>query len=154
MFLGTFINKIDKKGRVSIPASFRSSTHIGKHKNIIAFCSFRLPCIEVCDWTFFCSLKEQMNQLDLFSQEHDDFMAVIFGEAQAFTFDAEGRIVFPSTFFEHASIEDQASFVGVGDMFQIWNPNLWNQHKRQAKERLKNQKISLKRSLYVKDNEA
>ena len=129
LFLDTTLNKVDAKGRVSIPADFRALLE-QKETQLTAFRSFSQPCIE-------CRTSEMMekmandieNSFDAFSDEQDDLTDLIFADAKEFPFDSTGRIVLTEKLLKHAGITDKALFVGKGRTFQIWNPETY-----QAKE--------------------
>lgn len=133
MFLGTFDNKIDQKGRVSIPAAFRDT--LAHDQQFVMFCSFRLPCLEATTRSFMEQLKKNLNVYDLFSETHDDLTVMLFGEAHIFSWDKDGRIVLPEFMQQHAKIDGRAHFMGVGDVFQIWHPALLLAHKEAIKAR-------------------
>ena len=48
MFISTFENKLDKKGRVSVPASYRININNEGDNDIVCYPSFTLPAIEFC----------------------------------------------------------------------------------------------------------
>lgn len=143
MFLGTFENKVDKKGRVSVPASFRQNLNGDQGTQFVAFCSFRFNCIEACDISFMEKLKNKADSFDLFSQEHDDLTTVIFGESLFLSLDPEGRTLLPSHFLEHTGIQEKAAFVGVGELFQIWRPTALEEHKRKSRTRLQQKALTI-----------
>ena len=122
LFLSTFTNKVDKKGRVSVPAPFRAALAGQNFNGLVAFRSYRLPAIEGLDMERMEQFSESADALDLFSEEHEDITATIFADAVQLSFDSEGRIMLPDQLVEHAGIADSATFVGRGRTFQIWEP--------------------------------
>lgn len=128
LFLSTFINKVDKKGRVSVPATFRAALAGQSFNGIIAFRSFKLPTIEGSGIDRMEEMSSRLDAIEQFSEEHEN-LSVIFAESQQLPFDGEGRIVLPEILCEHAGITESAAFVGLGRTFQIWEPeNLKRQH--------------------------
>ena len=73
LFLSTFINKIDSKGRVSVPAQFRQSLNNKDFSGIVIYESFVNDCIEGCDIDRIKLLSESIDNLDPFSEERDSF---------------------------------------------------------------------------------
>lgn len=125
LFMDTITNKVDLKGRVSLPADYRS---IVKELNseIVCYRSLTSPCIEGCLEDMLDKLASDIeNSTDFFSQTQDELTNLIFGDAKRFTFDSTGRIVLTEKLLEHSQIEDTAVFVGKGRKFQIWNPQNW-----------------------------
>ena len=123
--MDTIINKVDAKGRVSLPADYRA---IVKELNseIVCYRSLTAPCIEGCVEDLLEKLASEIEtSTDFFSQTQDDLTNLIFGDAKRFTFDTTGRILLTEKLLKHAQITDTAVFVGKGRKFQIWNPENW-----------------------------
>ena len=142
MFLDTVYNKVDSKGRVSLPADYRS---IVKELNseIVCYRSLTAPCIEGCVEDLLEKLASEIEtSTDFFSQTQDDLTNLIFGDAKRFTFDSTGRIVLSEKLLKHAGITDTAVFVGKGRKFQIWNPQNWEAEEARIRaEVLKNRPV-------------
>ncbi|MBQ8871092.1 MAG: division/cell wall cluster transcriptional repressor MraZ [Alphaproteobacteria bacterium] len=142
LFLDTVYNKVDNKGRVSLPADYRS---IVKELNseIVCYRSLTAPCIEGCVEDLLEKLAVEIEtSTDFFSQAQDDLTNLIFGDAKRFTFDSTGRIVLSEKLLKHADITDVAVFVGKGRKFQIWSPQNWElEEARVRSEVLKNRPI-------------
>lgn len=137
--MDTITNKVDNKGRVSLPSDYRAIVK-ELSSEIVCYRSLSSPCIEGC-------LEETLDKLaadietstDFFSQTQDDLTNLVFGDAKRFTFDSTGRIVLTEKLLAHAEISDNAVFVGKGRKFQIWNPKNWsNEEARIRIEALKN----------------
>ena len=142
LFLDTVYNKVDSKGRVSLPADYRS---IVKELNseIVCYRSLTAPCIEGCVEDLLEKLASEIEtSTDFFSQTQDDLTNLIFGDAKRFTFDSTGRIVLSEKLLKHAGITDTAVFVGKGRKFQIWNPQNWETEEARIRaEVLKNRPV-------------
>jgi len=135
--MGTFENKVDRKGRVSVPAPFRQSLATSSYPGIVVFRSHRSDAVESCDIEFMNQLNGRVDAYDLFSDEHDDLVFTLFADAFQLPFDGEGRIILPPALAEHASITDRAAFVGRGTRFQIWAPEAFEKHQASAIEALR-----------------
>lgn len=146
LFLSTYTNKVDKKGRVSVPASFRSALADQIKHGIIVFSSNQHNCLEGFDFAKMDEIGTRMDHYDLFSSEQDDLATTIFGESVQLLFDGEGRIVLPDHLIKAAQIDDQATFVGLGRKFQIWNPNLFDQRKKQARVNVQDRSLTIPKS--------
>lgn len=148
LFMDTILNKVDAKGRVSIPADYRALLE-QKETELTAFPSFNLPCIEC----YTSELMEKMadaieNNIALFSTEQDALTNKIFANAKEFPFDSTGRIVLTEKLMKFANITDKALFVGKGRTFQIWNPDEYEKYENSQK----NKDINLKLCLNDKAN--
>jgi len=142
LFLSTFVNKVDRKGRVSVPASFRVALAGQSFLGIVAFRSFKLPCVEGSGIDRMEEMSGRVDQIGQFSEPHDN-LSVVFSDAQQLPFDGEGRIMLPQVLAEHAGIADHAAFVGQGRTFQIWEPERFKAHQAELRERARRQGVAL-----------
>jgi MraZ protein len=143
IFIGTFENKVDQKGRVSVPAQFRQALAGQPFNGIAAFRSHRADAVEGCGMDFMEQMIARVSDIDLFSETHDDLATTIFSDSQQLTFDGTGRIQLPQSFREHAGIADRAAFVGMGQLFQIWEPAKLERHKAAARDRAREKRLTL-----------
>ncbi len=144
LFLSTFINKLDKKGRISVPASFRLALSGQTFQGIVAFRSYKLPAIEGMGLDRMQRLSDSVDQLDVFSDAQDDLTATIFADAHMLSLDGDGRVILPQALLEHAKIEDSVAYVGRGATFQIWNPRTFEIHQHEARQRVQEKQATLK----------
>jgi MraZ protein len=143
LFLSTYTNKVDRKGRVSVPATFRSSLATHRHPNIvILFPSLKLPALDGSGSDYMEGLQSRVDQLDPLSDEYDE-LSLMFADAHQLAIDGDGRIVLPETLKEHAEITDEAAFVGRGAMFQVWQPARYAVHRGASRERALRQRPSI-----------
>lgn len=144
LFLDTVINKVDAKGRVSLPADYRAIVkELGSE--IVCYRSLTSPCIEGCLEDLLDKLATDIeNSTDFFSETQDDLTNLIFGDAKRFTFDSTGRIMLSEKLLKHAGITDTAVFVGKGRKFQIWSEKNWIKEEQRLREKIKNNRPSLK----------
>ena len=135
LFLSTYVNRIDRKRRVSVPAGFRAVLATQGFSGAIAFRSFndRYEAIEACGMDHMERLSRSIDALNPFSDEHDHFASAIFGEAVALPFDSEGRIILPEPLLAYAGVTDRAAFVGKGKTFQIWQPEALRAYQEEAR---------------------
>jgi MraZ protein len=135
LFLSTFVNRVDRKGRVSVPATFRSTLATHRHPNqVVLIPSFKFEALDGTGSDHLTEMMEGLNTLDQYSDRRDD-LALVFAESRALQIDGEGRIVIPEELKDHASIGEEVAFVGLGTMFQMWEPGRFNRHRAEARER-------------------
>ena len=139
-FLSTFVNKIDKKGRVSVPAPFRASLASEIFSGVIAYPSLIDPAIDV----FGRSTLEELNRRRLHKNMDDgDFEKALLGHgdpiidtimalSHELPFDGQGRIILPQTLIDAANLVSEAVFVGRGNRIQVWNPENFISHQNDA----------------------
>ncbi len=144
LFLSTFVNRIDRKGRVSVPAPFRAALATQTFPGVIAFPSFVVPAIEASGIDRIERLSAGIDQFDPFSDEHDAFAISILADSHQLSFDSEGRIMLPELLREHGGISDQAAFVGRGATFQIWEPEAFRGYQEDARKRARDGRATLR----------
>lgn len=144
LFLSTFVNKIDKKGRVSVPAQFRAALAKEDFGGVVAYASFINECVEACGMSRMEKLYDSIDSMDPYSEERDAFAAAILGNSVQMAFDGEGRIMLPEALREEAGLTDKAVFVGKGRTFEIWNEEKFNAYAAAAKEKAKQARGALR----------
>jgi len=135
LFIDTFVNRIDRKGRVSVPAPYRAALAGESFQGVVAFPSFKYAAIHCAGMSWMQGLGAGLGQADLFSDEHDDLTATLFADSKQLPFDGEGRILLPPAFATHGGIGEAAAFVGRGPFFEIWEPNALDRYKAEARRR-------------------
>jgi MraZ protein len=128
LFLSAYNNKVDKKGRVSIPSSFREVASKDGASSVIIFKSLTKECLEGCTISHIATLHTAISAFDPFSQEKDSFATAILAESLEIDFDKDGRINIPKHYLLYANIDENAVFVGKGATFEIWNPETFKKH--------------------------
>jgi MraZ protein len=152
LFIGTHQNKLDAKGRVSVPAQFRSvlkkMSHAGEAAAIATMYlrpSHQNPCIEGWSELGFEALSAPVAEgYNLFSQEHEDFVLALFGDACAMETDKEGRIMLPANLVAHAGLTENVVFIGTRNTFQIWEPEAGSRRLAEAREKTRAAGFSLR----------
>lgn len=137
LFLSTVTNKVDKKGRVSVPAPFRAALDGQDFQGVVLFRSNQHPCLEGFDYAYMQQLSDRLDHFDMFSDQQDDLAASIFGDCVQLAFDGDGRITLPIELMEYATVVEKASFVGMGKKFQIWSPESYATRRDQARENVR-----------------
>ena len=144
MFLSNFINKIDKKGRVSVPATFRSHLNSVGYNGFISYPSFNHPALEACSQDRIEKLSNTIDTLNPFEEKRDFFATSILSESENLQFDTEGRISISQKLLSHAKIKDNILFVGLGKTFQIWEPKNFEKFKIFARKKAFQNRSNLK----------
>lgn len=144
LFLSTFEKSIDKKGRISVPPSFRAVLAAEQFNGVIAYPSFVHGCIEACGMAHMTKMYERIEALDPFSEERDAFATTILGGSVQLAFDGEGRVIIPEALLERAGIKGDAVFIGKGATFEIWAKEKFAKHEQEARDTAKKQRGALK----------
>ncbi len=144
LFMGTFLGKLDAKGRLSIPSDFRDELRPGAGPwSLVLRPSHKHACIEGWAWAEFEELAGSMQRLDLFSDDEDDMAYAVYADAARCSPDKDGRVILPEALALHAELSDAVTFVGLRRKFEIWAPAAYRAHRAAALERAKTRKLSL-----------
>ncbi len=136
--MGTHQSRVDAKGRISIPAPFRTILRGGAPEGPVSAvlrASHTHPCIEVWPPEGFEALGESLQRMAVFSPDHEDLSATLFNDAHPVESDREGRISLPDWLVRHASLEDAVVFMGQGQSFRIWEPAAAAARRTEARSR-------------------
>lgn len=135
-----------------MPATFRSQLDDApvemrladaKLSGFVAFPSHTLPAIEGYTYGRIDSVSRSVDRLDLFSEEREDFAAMIFANSHRITLDGDGRLILPKLLLDHAGITDEIAFVGRGGTFQIWEPKAYAAHQATTLKRAQEKRATL-----------
>jgi MraZ protein len=139
-FYGRHTNRLDAKGRVSIPASFRAALRrasSGDSTALVLRPSHQYDCIEGWPEAAFSALAQRIKPLGLFNAAHDNFALALYADAYPMEADKEGRIVLPENLVAHARLGETVMFLGLGEAFQIWEPAAAEKRLAEAREAAK-----------------
>ena len=153
MFLSTYENKLDKKGRVSVPASFRSYLSNMGYNGVVCFPSFNNQSIEAWPQDRIEKISNTIDSLNPFEDKKDYFATSILSESINLQFDSEGRILITEKLLKHAKIKNSMLFVGQGQTFQIWEPTALEKFKVVARKKANLNRASLKWEKHLNNNE-
>ena len=144
MFLSSYENKLDKKGRVSVPASYRSYLSNLGYNGVVCYPSFNNQSIEAWPQDRIEKISDAIDNLSPFEEKKDYFATSILSESVNLIFDTEGRISLTKKLLQHSKIKTRILFVGLGKTFQIWEPTLFEKFKTKAVKKSNLNRSSLK----------
>jgi len=144
MFLSSYENKLDKKGRVSVPATFRSHLNSMGYNGFISYPSFNHSALEACSQDRIEKLSNTIDSLNPFEEKRDYFATSILSESVNLQFDTEGRVSLTEKLLKHANIKNNILFVGLGKTFQIWEPKIFEKFKTVARKKAYQNRSNLK----------
>lgn len=131
-FIGRYLNKVDKKGRVSVPAGWRPSLISKDFSGIIAQSSLSEKAIDAYPRDYLELLQGKLDLNDPLLEENEYESTVLFG-GSVLSFDSEGRVVLSDLLRNEINLASEALFVGMGRRFRIWNPKIFNEYLGRAK---------------------
>src|SRR5580698_9358923 len=142
VFLSSFVNRLDKKGRVSVPASFRAA--LGSDASgIVVFRSLQVEALDGCSIAHLEHISQSLEKQDLSPDVYELIETTIFGGSVQLPFDGEGRITLPHHLAASVGIEDDVAFVGRRKTFQLWNPKKLAAHEAAVRSAARARDISL-----------
>ena len=150
MFLSSYENKLDKKGRVSVPATFRSHLNSMGYNGFISYPSFNHSALEACSQDRIEKLSNTIDSLNPFEEKRDYFATSILSESVNLQFDTEGRVSITDKLLKHANIKSNILFVGLEKLFKSGNQkhskslNCWQEKKLIKIDQILNGKINRK----------
>ena len=131
MFLSRFTNTLDAKGRVSVPADFRTAVALDGLQNndafdgIVIWPSLEGKWLEGGGMALVRSKQALLNKLDAHDHARIAYERAYFGESFRLSFDANGRVSLPAELAEFANLGKQVTFVGMGQRFELWDADAY-----------------------------
>ena len=144
LFMSKYTNKVDRKGRVSVPAQFRAALPGGFQKSIVVYQAVNHDAIECCDLLHIEKVNESLDGFAPYSDEHEEFSLALMSGLVELTFDGNGRIILPQELMDFAGITEYATFAGKGKTFQIWEPEAFKQELDKARHKVKEKRSMLR----------
>ncbi|WP_431319816.1 division/cell wall cluster transcriptional repressor MraZ [Rhizobium sp. YTU87027] len=132
-FLSNATNRIDSKGRVSVPAAFRSVLAQRNVQELYCFQDFVFPAISVGGPDLLERFERQISAEDPFSSDANEMSLLIHGGGIFMKLDAEGRLMVTDFIRDFTGISDEVTFVGRADHFQLWQPQAFQAAQMQAR---------------------
>ncbi len=136
-FVSNYTNRIDAKGRVSVPAPFRAVLAKDGFDGIYCYPSLDAEALDCGGNRLIAKITSLLDGLDPYSDERDLLSTALYGASEVLKLDPEGRIVLTETLKAHGGIEGEVVFVGLGDKFQIWRPESFRARFLEAREKVR-----------------
>lgn len=136
-FVSTYHNRIDAKGRVSVPAPFRAVIAQGGFDGVFCHPALDQRAIDAGGRPLVDKIGALIEGLDPYSDERDQLSTALFGQSEILKLDQDGRVVLSDVLRQHADLDGHAVFVGLGDKFQVWNPENFEAHLALAREKVR-----------------
>src|SRR5215470_16317917 len=122
-FVSNYTLRLDAKGRVSIPASFRAA--LGR------------PALDAGGHALLAEIETLIARFAPYSDEREELAAALYGTSEVLKLDSEGRVMLPEPLKSHAGIVDAVTFAGLGHKFQIWEPDRFRAQLAEATEKVR-----------------
>ncbi len=122
MFMGEYHHNIDEKGRLIMPAKFRTNL---SDKFVIT--RGLEKCLYVYTYSDWQKLVEKISTLPFTKKDARIFIRSFFSSAAEVEVDRQGRINITSNLINHASLIKECVIIGANDRIEIWSEDNWNQ---------------------------
>lgn len=142
-FIGAATNKVDRKGRVSVPFSFRKAIADSGVQGFVIFPSPSRNNLEACSYERYAELMEDLDYLEPSDPRRTKLSQRLVSDAHELMLDTEGRIGLPADFVAMCNIDDRASFVGKAQHFEIWGPEKYEEQAQKNREIEDGEDVSL-----------
>jgi MraZ protein len=147
-FVSNFTSRLDAKGRVSIPAPFRTVLAKDGFEGLYVHPALDAPALDAGGNRLLNEIETFLASLPPYSDERDQLSTALFGTSEILKVDPEGRVILTEAVKAHAGVANQVTFVGLGDKFQIWEPERFRAHLEQARTKVRDLKRSLGAGFY------
>jgi MraZ protein len=121
-FVSNYTLRLDAKGRVSIPASYRAVLARDGFEGLYCYPALDRPALDAGGNALLQEIEELIERYSPFSDEREDFSTALYGTSETLKIDGQGRVILSDPLKTHAGIGEAVSFVGLGHKFQIWEP--------------------------------
>ena len=142
-FVSHFTSRLDAKGRVSIPATFRTILGKDGFQGLYVYPGLDCAALDCGGNALLGEIDGLLARFSPYSAERDTLAVALLGTSEVLKLDSEGRIVLTDGLRAHAGLRTEVSFVGVGHKFQIWEPTAFRQHLGLAQTRLRDLRVGL-----------
>lgn len=133
-FLGEYSQKVDGKGRMSIPSDFRAVLAEGDPncpenplpRVVVLYGEHLENCLHAYTVEAMAEIEEGIKKLPRGSVQRKRASRLILSKAWRSEIDKDGRIVLPQWLRQRIGLEGEAKMVAMGDYFEIWNADTYN----------------------------
>ncbi|HVQ79665.1 MAG: division/cell wall cluster transcriptional repressor MraZ [Pseudolabrys sp.] len=136
-FVSNFTLRLDSKGRVSIPGSYRSVLGRDGFEGLYCYPALDRPAIDAGGSALMAEIEVLIGRYAPFSDQREQFALALYGTSETLKIDGEGRVVLSENLKRHAGIIETVAFVGLGHKFQIWEPGRFQNELAEATQKVR-----------------
>ena len=144
-FRGESLHKVDSKGRVSIPAQFRRVLEEGdpdlkaglNPSCVLVHNQKRKKCLEGYSIASINEVDDLVSQLPRYSREREILERMLNAQSSYAQIDDNGRLVLSLKLRKLINVDSEAIFVGMGDKFEVWEPQIYEEDMKQIEQEFK-----------------
>jgi MraZ protein len=143
MFRGHYEHAIDAKGRTSIPARFRDVLASVNDLRLVVTPALFDPCLHVHPMKAWEELEAKIAALPQFDTNVVAFRRKYLSAAVEAEIDKAGRILIPPMLREHADLEKEVLWAGMGRTAELWSRARWKKAQEMSEVELSSFKAAL-----------
>ena len=142
-FVSNVVLRLDAKGRVSIPASYRAVLNRDGFDGLYCYPALDRPAIDAGGNALMAEIEALIARHPPYSEAREQLALALYGTSETLKVDGEGRVMLTSHFKDYAQISDSVAFVGLGHKFQIWEPGRFRSELAEATDKVRELKQQL-----------
>jgi MraZ protein len=123
MFLGTHTPRLDDKGRLALPAKFRTELEGG-----LVITKGQERCLFVFPMAEFSRITELLRSAPVTQRSVRDYSRVFFASASHEVPDGQGRITVPAQLREYAGLAKDCVVIGANSRVEVWDSAAWQNY--------------------------
>ncbi len=136
-FVSHYVLRLDAKGRVSVPASFRAVLARDGFDGLYCYPALDRPALDAGGNALLGEIEALIAGFAPYSDQREQFGLSLYGTSETLKIDGEGRVVLTDMLKAHAGIGDTVTFVGLGHKFRIWEPGRFRTELAEATEKVR-----------------
>jgi MraZ protein len=136
-FVSHYMLRLDAKGRVSVPATFRAVLTRDGFDGLYCHPALDRPALDAGGNALLAEIQALITGYPPYSEQREQFALSLYGTSETLKIDSEGRVVLTESLKAHAGITDAATFVGLGHKFRIREPGRVSAEHAEATEKVR-----------------
>ena len=136
-YVSHFMLRLDAKGRVSVPASFRAVLARDGFDGLYCYLALDRPALDAGGNALLAEIEALIAGFSPYSEQREQFSLALYGTSETLKIDGEGRVVLTDAHKTHAGIKEAVMFVGLGHKFRIWEPDRFRAELNEATEKVR-----------------
>jgi MraZ protein len=136
-FVSNVVLRLDAKGRVSIPASYRAVLARDGFDGLYCYPALDRPAIDAGGNALMAEIEALIARQAPYSEAREQLALALYGTSETLKVDGEGRVILTDQFKAYAQISDSVAFVGLGHKFQIWEPGRFRSELAEATDKVR-----------------
>ena len=122
-FLGNSEAKLDTKGRVFLPSTFRKQLQSFAGDNLILRKNIFEDCLVIYPESVWNEqLQDLRSRLNRWNARHQMIFRQFVSDVEIISLDSNGRLLIPKRYLKLANISQEVRFIGMDDTIEIWSP--------------------------------